>query len=108
MSDFISTTDTAKLVRKALKDAFPGTKFSVRKNTGTASAWLSVSWDDGPASIEVREVADRFRGEQFNGQTDSYEDLGRPYLVSGITYHRHVTNAPVPQFTDPDAPGYVA
>ena len=108
MTDYISTTDTAKLIRKDLKAAFPTSKFSVRKNTGTASAWLSVSWEDGPTSNEVRAVADKYRGEQFNGQTDSYEDLGRPYLVSGITYHRHVPNAPTPQFTNPDAPGYVA
>lgn len=107
MTDYISTTDTAKLVRKDLKAAFPNDKFSVRKGTGTASAWLSVSWTDGPEYSHVRAVADQFRGEQFNGQTDNYEQLDTPYLVSGITYNHHVTDAPTPQFIDPDAPGYV-
>lgn len=107
MVKYISTTDTAKLLRLELKNRLPGVKFSVRKGAGTASGWLNVSWTDGPEYAHVREVADQFRGEQFNGQTDNYDQLDTPYLVSGITYNRHITDAPTPQFIDPDAPGYV-
>ena len=53
MTDCISTKDTAKLVRVALKNALAGVKFSVRMSTGTASAWMNVSWSDGPTDREA-------------------------------------------------------
>ena len=53
MTDCISTKDTAKLVRVALKNALAGVKFSVRMSIGTASAWMNVSWIDGPTDLEA-------------------------------------------------------
>jgi hypothetical protein len=38
MIEYISTKDTAKLVRVALRNAFPGVRFSVRMSTATAAA----------------------------------------------------------------------
>ena len=53
MITYISTKDTAKLVRQALRNAFPGQKFSVRCSTGTAAAWMDVTWIDGPTTRQV-------------------------------------------------------
>lgn len=79
---YISTTDTAKEVRKALRAQWPGVKFSVRKGTGTGSAWIRVSWEDGPRYEDVRQVVDRFEGARFNGMTDSYDQMPDQLVVT--------------------------
>ncbi|ASD24230.1 hypothetical protein C3B61_14735 [Cryobacterium zongtaii] len=107
MIEYITTKDTAKLVRAALKNAFPGVKFSVRMSTGTAAAWMNVSYSDGPTELEVKEVTSQFQGRSFNGMTDSYDDSGTAliagegeemprevrYCCDGILSHREYTAA---------------
>ena len=48
MTEYVSTTDTAKLVRAALKKAFastyPGVKFSVRSDRYADGASVRVTW----------------------------------------------------------------
>lgn len=44
----LDAVEVAKLLRKALNDAFPGAKFSVRKRKGSVS--LDVCWTDGGPS----------------------------------------------------------
>ena len=75
MAKYISTKETAVLLRQALKAAFPGTKFSVRKSTGTASSWINVSWEDGPTTQAVDAITDTYEGSKFNGMTDSYDQM---------------------------------
>jgi hypothetical protein len=80
-------------------------KFSVRKVTGTASAWISVYWTDGPSTADVEEHTRPMQGAQFNGMEDRYESTdntvtvtakgrkvtGKP-LVDGINTHRDVSD----------------
>ncbi len=69
--------DAAAAIRADLKAAFPGVKFSVRKGTGTASAWIDVKWTDGPNDDMVRNITD-------------------PYLagpVTGISWDRRLSTA---------------
>ena len=40
---YLTCAETAKLVRKALKEAFPDVKFSVRSNVYSGGASLSVN-----------------------------------------------------------------
>lgn len=107
MTDYISTKDTAKLVRLVLKSAFPGVKFSVRMSTGTASAWMHVSWNDGPTTMAVDAITARYEGRKFNSMTDGYDDAGTVliagegeqmprevrYSCDGINTHRDYTTA---------------
>lgn len=102
MAKYISTKETAALLRQALKAAFPTTKFSVRKGTGTGSSWIDVSWTDGPTVDAVDAVTNTYRGRQFNGMTDNYDELPNQLIafageempeevhfgVSGILTHR--------------------
>lgn len=97
-----SVKETAAAVRKALAATFPGVKFSVRMDRGTAYGWLSVSWSDGPTEDAVRSVTDRFRDEKFDGMTDAYvpiapstDDQGvtHAYNCSGVTHSRSYTAA---------------
>jgi hypothetical protein len=103
---YISTTDTAKQIRKTLRAQWPGVKFSVRKGAGTASAWIGVSWEDGPRAKDVTALVSRFEGARFNGMTDSYDHQPdqlvatktgeRPEIINyhcdGINTHRSISD----------------
>jgi hypothetical protein len=67
---YISTTDTAKLIRAALKESFPGVKFSVKSSSYSGGSSIRVSWTDGPSAAMVESVAGVFKGSYFDGQTD--------------------------------------
>lgn len=67
---YLSCADTAKLVRKALKESFPGVKFGVRSSSYSGGASISVSWTDGPNIAQVDAVVDVFEGSYFDGSID--------------------------------------
>lgn len=73
---YISCADTAKLVRTALKAAFPGVKFSVKSKTYSGGASITIRWMDGPTSKEVEAITNQFEGASFDGMQDlkSYHD----------------------------------
>ncbi|MFG1184387.1 LPD29 domain-containing protein [Xanthobacter aminoxidans] len=68
---YISCTDTAKLVRAALKREFPGVRFSVRvcRYVGGGGS-IDVCWVDGPEPETVRPVACAYEGARFDGMID--------------------------------------
>jgi hypothetical protein len=70
MTHYMKPADTAKLVRKALKESFPGVKFSVRTSTYAGGASVRVGWNDGPAPKLVEAVAGAFAGSYFDGMID--------------------------------------
>lgn len=67
---YLTCAETAKLVRQALKEAFPGVKFSVRSKTYSGGASLRVEWTDGPNVAQVEAVACRFKASYFDGSID--------------------------------------
>lgn len=67
---YLSCADTAKLVRKALKAAFPGQRFSVRSDTYSGGASIRVKWIDGPTEKAVKAVTDPFESAGFDGMID--------------------------------------
>lgn len=67
---WLSCTDTAKLVRKTLKGAFPDSKFSVRSSSYSGGASIDVSWTDGPTVRAVDAVVGGFAGANFDGMID--------------------------------------
>lgn len=67
---YLSCADTAKLIRAALKPAFPGIKFSVRSSTYSGGASIRVSWVDGPTGRQVEAVTGGFAGARFDGMID--------------------------------------
>lgn len=88
--DFINTPETAKLIRKALKSAFPSIKFSVRSKQYSGGSSIGVSWADGPTDSQVEAVAKHYQGGSFDSMTDcmNYHESvlvdasGTPRLVS--------------------------
>lgn len=73
---YFTTAETAKLIRKALKESFSGHKFSVRSKVYSGGSSITVSWVDGPTDDSVTEVVGVFNGATFDGMTDmkSYVD----------------------------------
>ncbi|MDP3554840.1 LPD29 domain-containing protein [Methylocystis sp.] len=67
---YLSCADTAKLIRRALKEAFPEVKFSVRSHVYSGGASINVGWTDGPTTKQVERVAKTFEGAYFDGMTD--------------------------------------
>lgn len=78
---YVDAVDTAKMLRVALREAFPGVKFSVRiqRYALGCSAW--VRWIDGPSKEAVHVVAGRFGGRDFDALTDSSSPI--THVVDG-------------------------
>lgn len=70
MAQYLSCAQTAKLVRAALKEAFPGVKFSVRSSVYSGGASIDVGYTDGPDAAQVKGVVNAFQGAYFDGMTD--------------------------------------
>lgn len=80
--NYVSTTETAKLIRAALKESFPTIKFSVKSDKYAGGCSIDVRWTDGPSTAMVEAIAKTFQGGYFDGMTD-YK--GSTYaLVDGI------------------------
>lgn len=69
-TEYLSWSDTAKLLRAALKAAWPGVKFSVRSSSYAGGASIDVAWTDGPTQSEVEAVAGLYAGATFDGMID--------------------------------------
>ena len=69
-SVYISTTDTAKLIRVVLKEKFPRTKFSVVSNKYAGGSSIDVRWMDGPTTKLVEGYVNAFAGAGFDGMID--------------------------------------
>lgn len=67
---YLSCAETAKLVRAALKESFPGIKFSVTSSVYSGGASINVKYKDGPTYDEVKAVVGNFEGAYFDGSID--------------------------------------
>jgi hypothetical protein len=76
----LDVTETAKLIRAQLKNAFPGQKFRVRSDRYAGGSSINIDWVDGPTTKQVDDVVRIFSGATF----DSMIDLK--------TYNRHWLN----------------
>lgn len=66
MTNYLTAAETSALIRKALKEAFPAVKFTVRKSGSS----VNVGWIDGPNCDQVEAVARHFSGSYFDGMID--------------------------------------
>jgi hypothetical protein len=70
MTKYISSTETAKLIRAQLKKKFPNTKFSVRTDKYAGGSSIRVEYVDGPPCKIVEAVTKPFAGAGFDGMID--------------------------------------
>lgn len=78
MTKYLSCAETAALVRQAVKEAFPGVKFSVKSKTYSGGASIGVRWTDGPTGKQVDAIIQVFSGAYFDGMID----------YKGYKYHK--------------------
>lgn len=99
---WIGSADTAKLIRLALRDAFPGVKFSVRCAPGGSS--IRVGWTDGPFTRDVDAVVKPYAGGRFDPMIDLAYNADH-YLCSthGVTF-RHAYGHGAGYDTEPVQP----
>jgi hypothetical protein len=80
---YISCANTAKLVRAALKKAFPATTFSVRSSTYAGGASIDIRWNDGPVWKDVEAVAQQYASARFDGMIDLKTSVDHWLLPNG-------------------------
>ena len=68
--EYLSVTDTAKLIRAQLKRQFPGVKFSVRSDKYAGGASIDIRWTDGPTEPQVDGLVSGYAGGRFDGMID--------------------------------------
>jgi len=106
---YISTTETAKLIRKVLKTHFPDTKFSVKSHSYSMGSSINIGWTDGPASRLVKPYVANFAGSDFDSMIDLKVYTGSWLLPDGsveIAYRPETTGSLTEIVTDaphPDA-----
>jgi hypothetical protein len=82
-STYLSVTDTAKLMRKALKDSFPLVRFSVRAKRYAGGASIHVSYSEPFLPHEdVNTVTNQFQSCDFLGVDDSTQ-WRDPTMING-------------------------
>lgn len=128
---YLSCAETAKLVRAALKESFPGVKFSVKSSVYSGGASIAIRYIDGPNIDQVKAVTSMFEGSYFDGMTDykgsNYSsldgqevrfgadfifinrDFSAEYLTSEVAAACAYFGYPMPQITKPEGYGaYIA
>jgi len=70
MTEYLTAAETAKVVRKILKEQFPGIKFSVRSETYSMGSNVRVHWTDGPTTKQVDQAVGVLSGSGFDGMID--------------------------------------
>ena len=89
-SQYLSCAETAKLVRAALRESFPGVKFSVRSSVYSGGASINISYTNGPTYEAVKNVVAMFEGAYFDGMTDyqgyNYNSLDGVETSFGANY----------------------
>lgn len=62
----IDTAKVAKLIRGALKDRFPDTKFSVRTSRYSLGSSIDVFWVNGPATEKVQRIIEDYERVDYD------------------------------------------
>lgn len=62
----------AKNIRLELKANFPGVKFGVRTERFSMGDSIDVKWTDGPTSIQVDSIIQKYSAGSFDGMVDLY------------------------------------
>ncbi len=94
---YAAPAETSRMMKHALRDRFPATRFRVRLSRGTGWGNCSVGWTDGPSTKLVREITRHFEGSGFDGMTDSQYHIenplsdGRQTGLSLISEHRSIS-----------------
>jgi hypothetical protein len=65
-----SRVETAKFIRKDLKDNFPNIKFSVRSESYAGGGAIRIDWTNGVPEKDVKAIVDKYSSVSFDGMID--------------------------------------
>jgi hypothetical protein len=86
----IDTKDVAKLVRKDLKQNFPGQKFQVTIDRYSGGSSIDVRWINGPTREKVESLVGHYCSGHFDGMNDIFEYNDSPYCNNYIFCQREL------------------
>ena len=86
---YLSTAETALLVRERLKQEFPGIRFSVCSKSYAGGSSIHVGWTDGPTQREVEKITDPYEGAGFDGMIDLKYYVARWLYADGTVSLAH-------------------
>ena len=97
---YISTVETAKLIRVQLAKKFPAVKFSVKSRSYSMGSSIDIHWTDGPTAKDVDAVVQGFCGGGFDGMIDLKYSIESWLLPDGSAIHAKTagTSGSVPAF----------
>jgi hypothetical protein len=79
--------ETAVVIRRVLRAAFPAVKFRVTIGRGSMVSSVHIHWTDGPTRARVEALVAGFEAGKFDGMTDSYSYDRSAFLdVDGVLY----------------------
>lgn len=70
MRELSKTAECSKAIREELKKEFPGVKFKVNSESGSA---INIHYVDGPSYESVDKIVSKYEMGHFDGMTDIYE-----------------------------------
>ena len=76
----------AALIRKDLKAAFPGIKFSVRSETYSGGDSVNVNYENGVPTEQVYKMLSDYKDGDFDGMTDCYDYRPNPKNLPRTKY----------------------
>lgn len=92
----LTCTETAKIVRACLREAFPAFKFKVRSNTYANGASINILCPDGPTEQQVEDVVKHLQTAYFDGMIDYqgrvYHMLDGQQITLGADYISAIQN----------------
>lgn len=97
---YFSVTETAAIIRRELKTAFPGVKFSVKSKRYSGGSSIDVAWLLGPFSEDVKAIVGKFQGADFDGMTDCTTLVNTTYegKLTHFAPHHIFCNREIPEW----------
>jgi len=69
----------ARNIRKELKNAYPGIKFTVLSERFSMGDAINIRWTDGPCEDSVDDIVRKYKGSSFDGMQDLKESVSTDF-----------------------------
>jgi hypothetical protein len=102
----LDITEVAKLLRKELRETFQGVKFSVRIDRFSMGESIDIRWLDGPASVLVDRIADKYSDIDRDPSTGEILSGGNRYVNATREYSPAIQKQITEEFSKGKYPGY--
>ena len=87
--EYYTVTQTAKMIRKTLKLAWPKIKFSVRSQSFAGGTAIDITWVDGPNKTDCETLISPYQSGGFDGSIDMAYSISSWLLPNGRAVEGH-------------------